>query len=136
MKRGGALKRYTPLRKVSLTNSRPPAHSGYVAWIRSLPCAVCAGARGKSEAAHTKVLGRGSRRRMIRSIIPLCVWDHTAADDSYHAIQPESRWADLHAIDLPELVHRLNSCYDLTRAGKARQAIDVISDLPGGDLCF
>jgi hypothetical protein len=133
--RRSRLRRFTPLAKVSKTNSRPPAHSGYVLWIRNLPCAVCDGARGRSQHAHTKVLGRGSRRRMNRSAIPLCVWCHTAADDSYHAIQPESRWADLHGIDLPELVHRLNSCYDLTRAGKARQAIDVIADLQGDQKC-
>lgn len=126
MKRTGFLRRYTPLAKVSKKNSRPPAHSGYVAWIRTLPCAVCDGAKGKSEAAHTKVLGRGSRRSMNRSCIPLCVWCHTAGEDSYHRIQPESRWADYHGVELAELVLRLNTCYDLMRENRGRASQRVV----------
>ena len=121
------LKRYTPLQQRSKTNSRPPANSGYVTWIRTLPCAVCDGKKGKSEAAHTKVLGRGSRRSTNRSCIPLCVWCHTAGEDSYHQIQPESRWADYHGLDLPELVHRINACYDLMRANRGRASEEIVT---------
>jgi hypothetical protein len=119
LKRTGFLQRHTPLSAVSKTNSRPTnQHTPYVAWIRTLPCAVCNGAHGRSQASHTKVLGRGTRRSTNRSCIPLCGHCHLQADDSYHALTPESRWADYHGLDLPELVHRLNGVYDLMRDAK------------------
>lgn len=109
------LRRFTPLRPRAVGKRRPPAETRYRAWIRSLPCAICDGAHGRSEAAHTTVLGgRGMAQKADnKSCIPLCPHCHTQADDSYHHITPEWRWADYHGLDLPELVHRLIAAWDL-----------------------
>ena len=115
------LVRRTPLRPRSQTNSRQRAESAYLRWVRTLPCAVC-DLMGRSEAAHTNVLGRSGmgRKTSNRSVIPLCPACHRLKDDSYHQITPESRWADYHGLDLPELVHRLNECFALMRAARCR----------------
>lgn len=115
-----ALKRYTPLRPRSMKNSRRPAESAYLKWVRSLACAVCGGANGKSEAAHTKVLGGGgiALKSDHKSAIPLCPWCHRLATDSYHASTPESRWAAYHDLDLQQLVADLNHQYEAMRAAR------------------
>ena len=112
------LQRRTPLRPRSRTNSRQPAESSYLRWIRTLPCAICGGLYGPSQAAHTKVLGPAgmATKSPNRSVIPLCQHDHIDSVDSYHRIQPELRWADYHNLDLPALVARLNQCYELARS--------------------
>lgn len=118
LKRGSKpLKRYTPLKQRSKRNSRRPAETNYLNWIRTLPCAVCDGAKGKSEAAHTSVLGRSgmASKATNRSCIPLCPPCHRLESDSYHQLTPEWRWADYHGLDLPCLVRRLNEAFALRR---------------------
>lgn len=104
------LRRYTPLRQRSRTNARQPACSSYLKWIRTLPCAVCQGVLGKSEAAHTHQLeGSGmGRKSPNKSAIPLCIWCHRLNPDSYHALTPESRWAEYHGLDLPQVLSDLH----------------------------
>jgi hypothetical protein len=58
-----------------------------------------------------------------RSVIPLCPGCHRLKDDSYHQITPEARWADYHGLDLPELVHRLNGCWELMRQRKCKPGV-------------
>ena len=121
LKRGNKpLKRKTPLRK-SRPKKSEPGSSAYLKWVRSLPCVVCNGARGKSEAAHTLILGNAGtgKKSTCKSCIPLCCWDHTLRFDSYHGIRPESEWAELHGIDLPALVQSLNDLYNAIRMKKA-----------------
>lgn len=117
MKRS-VLRRYTPIRQRAIGKSRPPAETRYRAWIRTLPCAICDGAHGVSEAAHTTVLGSAGlgQKSDNKSCIPLCSHCHTLARDSYHQLTPEWRWSEYHDLDLPELVHRLIRCFDLRRA--------------------
>jgi hypothetical protein len=122
LKRGTKrLKRYTPLRKSKPGKKSEPGSSGYLKWIRSLPCVVCGGVRGKSEAAHTKILGVSgmAQKSTYRSCIPLCCWDHTLRFDSYHETQPEAEWAELHGLDLPSLVRSLNALWDSLRVRRA-----------------
>lgn len=110
------LQRRTPLRPRSRTNSRRGrgADQKYLRWIRTLPCVLC-GTRHDVEAAHTKQLGPAgmATKSPDRSAIPLCAAEHRLNSDSYHALTPESRWADYHGIDLAYWVTRLNHTYDL-----------------------
>jgi hypothetical protein len=119
LKRSTPLRRSsTPIRPRSRTNRRQPAETKYVRWVRTLACAVCDFV-GASEAAHTDVLGKSgcAQKTSNRSVIPLCPFCHRLNDDSYHNMTPECRWADYHSIDLPELVHRLNRCFELMESG-------------------
>src|SRR5215217_8228817 len=97
LKRTVGLRRKTPLRSSGRTHSVRP-DSRYLAWVRSLACLICGGAKGKSEAAHTKQLGPSGTaiKSPDRSTVPLCIWCHRLATESYHAITPESRWAAYH----------------------------------------
>ncbi len=93
----------------------PERCPGYLAWIRTLRCAVCGkGAREwiRVEAAHTSALGaRGlSQKSSDFSAIPLCSWDHRAGPDSYHRLGEQGFLAK-HAIDLAALVAALNDRY-------------------------
>lgn len=120
LKRTTPLKRKTPLKPRSKKTSRKPPESGYLKWIRARPCVVCAGAKGPSEAAHTKVLGSSGigAKATNRSTIPLCAWCHRLNADAYHAMTPESSWAAYHGLDLPALVEQLNSEYEKKRAAR------------------
>lgn len=121
LKRGNKpLKRYTPLKK-SKPKKSEPGSSAYLKWIRTLPCVVCDGVRGKSEAAHTLVYGNAGtgKKSTYRSCIPLCIWDHTLRFDSYHGIRPESEWAEVHSLDLNGIVQSLNDLWESVRRKKA-----------------
>ena len=91
----------------------PERSPEYLAWIRTLPCAVCQ--RPPTiylaiEAAHTHGLGpRGfGQKSSDYSTIPLCFWHHRGDPDSYHEMG-ERRFAVRHGLDIPELVRRLNA---------------------------
>ena len=84
----------------------------YLAWIRTLSCAVCSRVGGGStviEAAHTNALGpRGmSQKTTDFSAIPLCSAHHREDTDSYHQLGEEG-FAREHRLDLAELVLALN----------------------------
>lgn len=115
------LKRKKPLKARNLKKRSEPGSAAYLKWIRSLPCIICGGVLGKSEAAHTKVLGDAgmAQKTTSRSCIPLCCWDHTLRWDSYHEIHPESEWAELHGVRLERLVQSLNDLYDSMRTRRA-----------------
>jgi hypothetical protein len=110
--------RYTPLRRRERIRPRrseprrqPDRDAAYLAWIRTLACAVC-GKESGVEAAHTTALGsRGlSQKSSDYSAIPLCVWHHRGNADSYHA-QGERKFAEMHGVDIGEWVSRLMSGY-------------------------
>ena len=120
--------RRTPLsrhKRIRLRRSEPrrgpdrDAH--YLAWIRTLACAVC-GRLIAVEAAHTSVLGpRGlSQKSSDYSVIPLCLGHHRGNADSYHSLG-ERKFMEIHGVDIGELVARLMSSYrgdgDCNRAG-------------------
>ncbi len=99
----------------------PARFPEYLAWIRSLRCAVClraGNAMFQIEAAHTKALGaRGlSQKTSDFSAIPLCFWHHRGNRDSYHELG-EHAFAQRHGIDLGELVRALNDFYRQSRQG-------------------
>src|ERR1035441_10089413 len=87
--RGLPPKRIVPVRKMRSRPRRGPDRSPeYLAWIRTLPCAVCSRMRAGStviEAAHTNVLGpKGMGQKTSDfSAIPLCSAHHREARDSY-----------------------------------------------------
>jgi hypothetical protein len=90
----------------------PERCPAYLAWIRTLRCAVCG--RGpqeftRVEAAHTTVLGpRGlSQKSSDFSAIPLCYWDHRGGSASYHQLG-ERQFAERHRLNLHALVSDLN----------------------------
>jgi len=116
LQRGLPPKRRVPVRKMRLRPRRGPDRSpDYLAWIRTLGCAVCSRVSGGAtviEAAHTNVLGpRGlGQKTSDFSAIPLCAAHHRENPDSYHRLG--ERWfAQVHQIRLPELVQALNSRY-------------------------
>ena len=78
----------------------------YLAFIRSLPCAVC-GTRRHIEAAHTGTRGLGQKSSDL-SAIPLCAHDHRHSNSSYHRLGPQ-RFAEKWGIDTGALVARLNA---------------------------
>ena len=83
----------------------------YLAWIRTLDCAVCLKSPSSAliEAAHTNVLGpRGlSQKTSDYSAIPLCAQHHRLNCDSYH-VMGERSFAIQHSMDLQQLVVSLN----------------------------
>jgi hypothetical protein len=64
-------------------------HPGYLAWIRTLPCAVCwmwrirPGRDSKVEAAHVGIRGL-ARKCSDLETIPLCIWHHRTGPHSHH----------------------------------------------------
>jgi hypothetical protein len=112
--RGMAPRRRTPVRKRRFRPRRGPERDpDYLAWIRTLPCAVCSRVSGGAtviEAAHTNVLGpRGLGQKTTDfSAIPLCSGHHRENLDSYHLLG-EKKFSHKHGIDLKELVRALRS---------------------------
>ena len=110
--RGLPPKRIVPVRKMRLQPRRGPDRSpGYLAWIRTLGCVVCARFNGAStvvEAAHTNALGsRGMGQKTSDfSAIPLCAAHHRENLDSYHRLG-ENGFSHKHGIDLKD------SCFEL-----------------------
>ncbi len=93
----------------------PERCSAYLAWIRTLRCAICLRPPSEYfqiEAAHTSVLGpRGlGQRSSDFSAIPLCWWHHQGNRNSYHRLG-ERLFAETHQVSLRELVLALNQFY-------------------------
>src|SRR5512142_103221 len=84
---------------------KPIRDPRYLAWIRTLPCIVCASTR-RIEAAHVGPHGLG-QKASDRSTVPLCPKHHRTADDSYHHLGPR-KFSKAHRVDLVAIVERLN----------------------------
>ena len=106
----------------------PERSSAYLAWIRTLRCAVCLRPPSdyfRIEAAHTSILGpRGlGQRSSDFSAIPLCYWHHRGGQDSYHRLG-ERRFAEAHQVSLQELVATLNELHrDVTGRGPSGEVL-------------
>ena len=91
----------------------PARDAKYLAWIRTLPCAVrpchTANVWCKTEAAHSGAHGI-SQKASDYSAIPLCSWHHRLAPDSYHASAKE--FFTRHGLDRKALVKELNERYE------------------------
>jgi hypothetical protein len=85
---------------------KPVRHPGYLAWIRTLPCAVCRATRGV-EAAHTGPHGLG-QKSSDWSAIPLCARHHRTGADSYHKLGPR-KFSEVHHLNIPAMVARLSA---------------------------
>ena len=77
----------------------------YLAWIRTLPCVICA-IRRHIEAAHTGPHGLG-RKSPDRSAVPLCARHHRTGDDSYHSLGSRA-FQRHHDIDLRQIADKLS----------------------------
>jgi hypothetical protein len=114
LQRGLPPKRRVPVRKKRFQPRRGPERSPeYLAWIRTLGCAVCSRVSGGAtviEAAHTNVLGpRGiGQKTSDFSAVPLCSGHHRENLDSYHALG-EPAFLQKYGIDLKEIALRLQS---------------------------
>ena len=111
----------------------PDRNRAYLAWVRTLACVVCHARSSGSvwiEAAHTKVLGPKAMGRKTSdfSAIPLCYQHHQVNPDSYHRLG-ERAFASRHAINLGELVRRLNHLYQQDGCSAA----DVQVEMAAGD---
>jgi hypothetical protein len=84
---------------------KPARNPRYLAFIRTLPCAVC-GTRRNIEAAHTGPRGLG-QKAPDTSAIPLCVKHHRTGSDSYHKLG--RRFAQYHRLDIQAIVRKLNA---------------------------
>jgi hypothetical protein len=84
----------------------PPRDPRYMAWIRTLPCAVC-GSRWRVEAAHTGCDGGMSQKASDYSCVPLCRYCHTGGRGAYHRIG-KLEFERSYGIDLLALVRALN----------------------------
>jgi hypothetical protein len=114
LQRGRPLKQRVPVRKKRFQPRRGPERSlEYLAWIRTLGCAVCSRVSGEFaviEAAHTNVLGRRGMGQKTSdfSAIPLCAAHHRQNSDSYH-LMGEKEFSYKHGIELKDLVLALQS---------------------------
>ncbi len=113
--KAGRIVRTPTRRKRHKTRRGPARSSAYLAWIRTLRCAVCLRPPSeyvRIEAAHTNVLGpRGlGQKSSDFSAIPLCFWHHQGNRDSYHRLG-ERLFAEVHQVHLRELVLALNELY-------------------------
>ena len=111
----GCFNRTSRRRKRRQTRRGPDRSSAYLAWIRTLRCAVCLKPPSeyfRIEAAHTSVLGpRGlGQRSSDFSAVPLCYDHHQGNCDSYHRLGERS-FAEAHQVGLRELVLALNELY-------------------------
>ena len=85
---------------------KPIRNSGYLQWIRTLPCSVCRTTRAV-EAAHTGPHGL-SQKSPDLSAIPLCVRHHRTGNDSYHKLGPR-KFAEMHQLNILAIVARLSA---------------------------
>ena len=99
-----------PPQKASVLGTKKTARSWrYLAWVRSLPCAVCGSE--PSEAAHTGSDGGMSMGKASDySAIPLCSDCHTQSAESYHRLG-RGEFERRHDLDVAALVRRLNSLW-------------------------
>ena len=84
----------------------PVRNTGYLQWIRTLPCSVCR-TRRAVEAAHTGPHGL-SQKSSDLSAIPLCGRHHRTGDDSYHKLGPR-KFAEVHRLNIRMIAARLSA---------------------------
>jgi hypothetical protein len=104
---GVDIPRKPPKKASILGTKKTPRSWRYLAWIRTLPCAVCG---AHAEAAHTGSDGGAKLKASDYSAIPLCSDHHTAAADSYHSLGRQD-FERRHGLNVRELVKRLNSLW-------------------------
>jgi hypothetical protein len=127
---GKAPERRVPVRKKRSRPRRGPERSPeYLAWIRTLPCAVCAKGSAAAifvEAAHTNAMGgRGlGQKASDFSAIPLCSGHHRENPDSYHVLG-EKGFSHRHRINLREILLRLQTRFWHENMAVSRAAFPV-----------
>jgi hypothetical protein len=101
-----------PPKRASILGTRKTARSWrYLAWIRSLPCAVCG---AHAEAAHTGSDGGMSIKSSDWSCVPLCTSHH----QEYHQIG-RGGVENKYGIYFADIVRKLNHFwFDFSRAVK------------------
>ena len=101
----------------------PPRSRRYLAWIRTLPCAVC-GADDQVQAAHTGTDGGLAQKPSDYSAIPLCALHHTLdGPRAYHGCS-RAQFEARYGLDCAALVHQLNRhCPYAASASTLRQPL-------------
>jgi hypothetical protein len=103
------------LRKYKPPRLDPKRDAGYLAWLRSLPCIVCAKWRlprlrfNPIEAAHVGERGIG-QKCPDRQAAPLCVEHYRTGRYSHHALG--KRFWDFWKLDRHELIADLNAEFE------------------------
>jgi hypothetical protein len=85
---------------------RPDRDKKYLAWLHTLPCAVCG--TWRVEAAHTGPHGLGQKSSDYTAI-PLCPEHHRNGSEAHHRLG--RKFAEHHGLNLPALTARLKRCY-------------------------
>jgi hypothetical protein len=102
MKRGGPLKRKTPMNKVSAKRWVSWASNDgqrglrYMGYVKQLPCVAC-GKPGPSEAHHCYHDRYGTRKASDFDVIPLCPACHRTDRLSVH--NAKATWRETHGPD-------------------------------------
>lgn len=99
----------------SATRNKTGKDAEYLAWIRALPCAVCAEPEWRGhriEAAHVGDRGL-SQKCPDREAIPLCPRCHRFDKDSHH--RAGKRFWVIHGLDREALIGALNEQYETKR---------------------
>jgi hypothetical protein len=101
---------------IRYTASRPARDRQYLAFIRRLPCLVCA-TRRRVEAAHFGPHGI-AQKASDYSAIPLCHNHHRGYRDSLHQLGPV-RFQEQHGLDIPAFIVQFNQFYETKLRRKA-----------------
>ena len=103
-----------PLATPCHSPGKPARDPRYLAWIRTLPYAVCG---GQAEAAHTGPHGMGQKASDY-SATPLCWRDHRWEGGPGALHRGVKAFEMAHGIDIKALVRRLNSAWRLVNQNR------------------
>jgi len=116
MKRGGPLKRHTPLRaKTGLRRSgpikpkrkpaKPKDEAAHLERVGRMPC--CVTGRSPVVVHHIMHMEGKAKRRDDRYVVPLIPELHNMGNQSVHLLGSERRFLEMHGVDLPAIARRL-----------------------------
>jgi hypothetical protein len=94
------------------TRNADPVGLEYLAYLKTLPCCVCAAGEisqfGETEAAH--IGGNAAAKASNRSAIPLCAEHHRTGP--YAQERLKARFGAFWGIDVAELIHVFNQQWE------------------------
>lgn len=110
------------------TRNADPVGLEYLAWLKTLPCAVCRAGEisqfGETEAAH--IGGNSAAKAGNRSAIPLCREHHRTGP--YAQERLKARFGEFWGIDVAALIVEYNSRFEAERWGKTIGELDWIAE--------
>lgn len=82
----------------------------YLAWVHTMPCAVCG--RSDVTAHHEPLKGQGGGGDWSdRKTIPLCPEHHQDGADSRHKLGSLSLFEETHGLSVSDIITELNTIY-------------------------